>query len=641
MDYKIEPENNCLNSLEKNTGKKLSYKLSGTESNDKMAAIHLIKVEGLSIITDGNHVYTPGYVYDGNITYDRTKTGADFKKEQKLKDSFVFEFENVYLNPNHNPEIKQATLKVTLFGKDKEKELAQLPAFVRIAKNVNTIEYFHINPSFLYNSGVVKLSWKCRNISEYSIHYADGGEVDIVGSEVLPEIDDNGVCEGINLPIKIVDTSEEATHIYLKTSKGEQVAKEINKRKIITPKTGWNTTALSQIVKKKKEISEILQLIGNEYDYKIWTLGRYKKEGSIRLWQSNTGGTDDWEPVGEEAAAIEKEEGKPIRLRQSNTEGTGNLEPVGEGGSAIIIEEADLHRPSVFYASAKNEPARLYFIGGSLLEIRSESASNQLCSYDVDVSRKIKNRRQEHEPIKGDPIMGHSCVVFPDANGIDNIWVIGGLDEFGNGLNEVKRWDGKQWHQETTPEGFPARCQFSATVLRDASAPEDMDKMEIWIGGGFEAFEGNPVRDIWKYSKTKNGWSWGQVFDIEKRSPMTICEHSKWLVAAALISMEGKIFLTYVTKNQDGREIAHCWIVFDNEYKTGDITREGYRKGAPGGSPSVGWDNILLGGGNSYCLQTLGFNGCVWLIAQQDSKQDYINLSKMYYLVPEQTNKNS
>ncbi len=605
MGYQIKPENNGLDILEKNLGRKLGYIISGSEEGE-MEAIYSVKVEGLQLISDPEHDFK-AYVDDGNVTSTTTKEGGVYNMDEELTGPFVFEFDNVYLNPGHNPEIKQAALKVTILGED-DAELAQLEAVVYIAKDASIIEYFHINPSFMRNKGKAKLSWKCRNISEYSIHYENGEEV----TKNYPPIK-NGVSEGRNLIINISNTSKTETHIYLKAFKGGQVVKEINKRKIITTQSDkWNTTALTE--EGKENESNILQLISNEYDHKIWALGRQiegEKPISIRLWSSNTGGTGDWEPA-------------------------------GEGETAIKINEQDLHRPSVFFASSKNEPARLYFIGGSLLDITMENASSELCSYDIDISKKIGNRRQTHQPILGDPIMGHSCVVFPDADGGDNIWVIGGLDEFGNGLNEVKRWDGKQWHQETIPEGFPERCQFSATVLKNASVPQDKDKMEIWIGGGYNAFEGDPVRDIWKYSKTEEGWSWKQVFNDRDKLPLTICEDTEWLTAGALTSLQGKIFLTYVAKSERDRKNPSRWIDYigKKEIKK-DIIRECYSFGSQEYSGPGGWADTPIGRGSFFYLQTLGFNGCVWLIAQQDNKQGNINISDLYYLVTEQTDKNS
>lgn len=596
--YKIEPENNGLDTLEKNLGRKLGYQLSGNK--EEMANIYSIKVEGLGLISDPGHEFRASYVYDGAVTAETTPEGGVFEMEDELSDAFVFEFQNVYLNPNIEPDLKQATLKVTIIGEDEE-ELAQLEAVVFITQEVPTIDYFHISPSFIRNTGKVKLSWKCRNISEYSIQYEDGSEVDIE----YPLITD-GVCEGENLLINVFDTSKEATHIYLKASKGELIAQENNKRKIITTQSNeWNTVSLTELVEDKTRGSKLLQLVSNEYDHKIWALGKQGEGKPIRLWNSNTGGLYDWNPV-------------------------------KEGETVIEILEEDLHRPSVFFASAENEPARLYFIGGSSFDIEPENVSSQLHSYDIDVFKKIKGRRQEHHPIPGEPIMGHSCVVFPDADGINNIWVIGGINEFSNGLAEVKRWDGKQWHQETTPEGFPARCQFSATILRNASAPKDKDKMEIWIGGGYDAFEGDPVRDIWKYSKTENGWSWKQVFDKQKQLPLTMCEEKEWLKAGALTALQGKVFRTYVATAQGDIKNPSRWIEYIEPKRIGGEIRDCYSFGSQEYSGPGGWADPPIGRESTFFLQTLGFNGCVWLIAHQER-----DFSKMYYLVTEQTDKDN
>ncbi len=596
MSYTIEPLNNFINKLEKNKPKALEYIIKGDLS--EMAEI---TVKGLYDLTDENHPYKVNVDdnVDGNIDSDIEKKQTTFTVED-LGQQFTFKFTNVYLNPNF--EGTEALLKIEL--KDLDDNATPLEAKVFIQQEaVPSIDFFTIYPSFVNNNGEVKLSWKCSNIDTYSIHREDGSWV--VSREELPPIID-GNCQsesGENaLTISVLDTSKSATHIYLKASNGALVAKENNKRKIITVTKGsWRTQPLteSKELENKEHIrltNKTLDLVGNEHESKIWALARYKKE-AIRLWNSDTGA--DWSPVGEE-----------------------------KEGTNIIIEEEHLHRPALFFATSKTEPTQLYFVGGSKLDVGK--CSNELVSYNLDTSKTISQRWQKQSTRSWEARAGHGCLVFPDENGNDNIWVIGGCDEMGNGLNDIHRWDGRTWHTETPPADFPKRCQFSTTVLPGSKGSSDHRKMEIWIGGGFDNDEGNPVRSIWKFSHAE-GWQAVKEFEDLKIKDLLLCQESEWLMASALTNLEGRILYTPVIRDQENYS---KWIQSTGRKADSDRREfDCYTYGSQDLSKPAAWAEKQS---NAYYLQTLGFNGCIWLLSQRLIKGQIELSRELYYLVPEQ-----
>ncbi|MCW3466157.1 hypothetical protein [Chitinophaga nivalis] len=147
---------------------------------------------------------------------------------------------------------------------------------------------------------------------------------------------------------------------------------------------------------------------------------------------------------------------------------------------------------------------QLIFCGGSYSVLTQVAARTAIADLDTGLVRV--------QDCSWPARMGHSCVVF-NPGGEDRICLIGGLDAFGNALQDM--WassDGMHWDNLDTsgminsaadPVAMPwrARCFLGAAVERE---PVTKVKKALWIGGGFAEEGGRPLSDIWKLEA--KGW---------------------------------------------------------------------------------------------------------------------------------------
>ncbi|NLR77300.1 hypothetical protein [Chitinophaga eiseniae] len=141
---------------------------------------------------------------------------------------------------------------------------------------------------------------------------------------------------------------------------------------------------------------------------------------------------------------------------------------------------------------------QLVFCGGSYAVITQMSARTAVADLDTG----LVSIQDCNWPAR----MGHSCIVF-NPGGEDRICLIGGLDEYGNALQDM--WsssDGIHWDNLDTsgmvstlpdPVAMPwkSRCFFGAAVEREQGTKA---KKALWIGGGFTEDGGAGLGDIWK-----------------------------------------------------------------------------------------------------------------------------------------------
>jgi hypothetical protein len=209
-----------------------------------------------------------------------------------------------------------------------------------------------------------------------------------------------------------------------------------------------------------------------------------------------------------------------------------------------------------------------------------------------------------------EPRTGHACVVAPDKDGAEKLWVIGGVDASDNAVGDVQvSADGRTWQRRATP-GWAARCMFAATVKGS----------EIWVGGGFREPYGKAVPDIWTWD-TKTGQE--RVLEAKPGVPMRLTE-SEWdLSALALTALDDVVHVVGVERTV-GPE--------GTTYRTidGRLTRDDVGYPTP---PRVG-DRAWSVRAADFRLNAVAFNGCIWLFTQRPLGKHLIESEGLYYWVP-------
>lgn len=283
----------------------------------------------------------------------------------------------------------------------------------------------------------------------------------------------------------------------------------------------------------------------------------------------------------------------------------------------LAIPPELVHCPCVHFGEAQ-----LCFVGGSKVDVG-------ICKNTITVVNLRNGARSQIEaPAAFRPRSLHGCVVFPDAQGSPNIWVIGGADKNGNGLNDVWRFDGKQWIQVPAGQSvFPKRCQFAATVQTDING-----KQSIWIGGGAVRYNGSTLNDLWMYGDG----GWVQVMNRDGSDYLAYSE--EWLSAVSLCyvrttkntAKDPTNTYRYLLSNDiSGNEkLLKCgWALAVDE-------ESGYYRWNPVAGinkpelPPV-FDNV-----RSFTLATIGFNGCAWTLAIAYIATENIAVSGLYYSCP-------
>lgn len=278
------------------------------------------------------------------------------------------------------------------------------------------------------------------------------------------------------------------------------------------------------------------------------------------------------------------------------------------------------HCPCVHFGNES-----LYFVGGSKIDI--SVYSNRI----TVVSLTNGGRSYIDAPADMKPRAMHAVVVYPDTTGNDNIWVIGGADKNGNGLNDVWRYNGDTWAAvPTTGVIFPKRCQFAATVQTDVNGEKS-----IWIGGGAVRYNGSTLNDLWVYKTA----GWQKVRNSDGSADLQYSD--EWLTAASLC---------YVRTNSnsvpDPATGSYRYILSSN---INDITGVGKKlscnwiSAVDTARNYCKWSNVAVttpeltaafDTARSFAAATIGFNGCAWTIVMAYVSKGNIEVSRLYYACP-------
>ncbi|MBW8683017.1 Kelch repeat-containing protein [Chitinophaga rhizophila] len=286
----------------------------------------------------------------------------------------------------------------------------------------------------------------------------------------------------------------------------------------------------------------------------------------------------------------------------------------------VTIPAELVHCPCVHFGTEE-----LYFIGGSKADI-------SVCVNTVSVLNlrlnTIDSSRYRFPPAMK-PRSLHACVIYPDAAGNDNIWVIGGADKNGNGLNDVWRFDGTTWIAVPTGDAsFPKRCRFAATVQTDVHG-----KKSIWIGGGATRYNGSTLNDLWLYDGTK----WVKAQDETGNADLNYSE--EWLAAASLCYIRTRLnsvpdpvsdTYRYILSSDlrgNSKQLVCSWIVGvdlqDHDYRWSLVTDTDRPQ-----FPAV-FANV-----RNFTAATIGFNGCAWTVILAYISKGNVVVSNLYYSCP-------
>ncbi|WP_343688363.1 kelch repeat-containing protein [Chitinophaga sp.] len=344
---------------------------------------------------------------------------------------------------------------------------------------------------------------------------------------------------------------------------------------------------------------QILDLVLNEYDDMMWAIMQKRKEipdepdAPPCIWKSSDG--ISWLP-------------HSIYLNENNVVIRSDL----------TIPPELVHCPCIHFGQDE-----LYFIGGSKVDIN-------VCKNTITVID-LKNGgiRTIEAPSEMTSRCMHACLVYPDVQGNDNIWVIGGADKNGNGLNDVWRYNGNSWIAVPTGNvGFPKRCRFAATVQTDINGNKS-----IWIGGGAARYNGSTLNDLW----VNKGPGWIKVRNSDGSADLTYSE--EWMAGVSICylqtnknSIKDTNTLSYryiISSDISGTEkkLTCRWILpvdtGNNYYKWNVI--EGILKPE---FPSI-FESL-----RSFSTTTIGFNGCIWTVILAYISKGNISISSLYYSCP-------
>jgi Galactose oxidase, central domain len=482
---------------------------------------------------------------------------------------------------------------------------------ILVANTKPIIHSFKINPSITRESTDVTLTYTCAYVSSCEIKDKSGRTVDVqtgiyksepssfskkvhLGSEgsfpsppFYLHAKDGGM-EAVDNTVAHVETATSANW-KLVDNFSEQVLKKLEQE-------GTDDEGASYTLQQNR----LLDLVLNEYDDMIWAIVQKRTDLSNTvdelpcIWKSSDGLT--WVP----------------HTYNRKDDDSNVIRP-----AKLTIPDELVHCPCVHFG--KDE---LYFVGGSKVDIGHCSNTITVVNLSNGGIRELKNAPKGMKPRSM-----HGCVIYPDAEGNNNIWVIGGADKNGNGLNDVWRFDGSNWIPVDSP-ALPKRCQFAATVQTDVYGAKS-----IWIGGGAMRYNGSTLNDIWVY----RGSSWVQVKNGNGTAFLSYSD--EWLAAASLCYVRTNKNTVvnalnsyrYILSNDitdDEKKLKCSWIIgkdIDNHQYSWNPIENIQRPELPAVFAAV----------RSMALTTVGFNGCMWTVAIAYVNEDNTVVSNLYYSCPE------
>jgi len=485
---------------------------------------------------------------------------------------------------------------------------------ILVAVKKPIINSFKINPSITRESTEVTLTYDCINASTCEIKDKDGATVDIRSG--IDKTKPFSFTKKVHLGSNGTFPSP-PFYLHAKDGVMEAVDYTVSEKDIKVPASpDWNVLdnfseqilvdVANEGTENEKPIynrqqNKLLDLVLNERADMLWAIVQKRTDLSDNpdeeapcIWNSPDGLT--WAP--------HLYSGKNIQ--------TNVIQPV-----KLTIPAELVHCPCVHFG--KDE---LFFVGGSKIDIG-------ICKNTITaINLNNGGVREIAAPAEMKPRSLHACVVYPDADGNNNVWVIGGADKVGNGLNDVWRFDGTKWIQVAVNNpAFPKRCQFAATVQIDVKGVKS-----IWIGAGASRYNGSTLNDLWVYK----GGSWAQVKNGAGSEPLGY--RNEWVAAASLCYVrtsknsavsEENTYQYILSNDISGNEkrLKCSWILgkdIDNNYYDWNPIDNINKPELPSIFAAV----------RSFAMVTIGFNGCVWTVAVAYIAKGSTSVSNLYYSCP-------
>jgi len=267
---------------------------------------------------------------------------------------------------------------------------------------------------------------------------------------------------------------------------------------------------------------------------------------------------------------------------------------------------------------------RILFIGGSY--VKPLECENAVAIINLDSE---ENKVSVMSDLPWESRMGHSCAIFPHG-GVDKIWLLGGVDEYGNALEDV--WvsgNGKDWNNlnkngiaqtNNIPASmdWDARCLAGITVqLDDVGA-----KKALWLGGGFSEIGGRETGDIWTFENDK----WTSIYWSTSK-PFSINDNSYLSSGLAFIGRDTVQSTGIATIGGYDRENVKRYFnkinLRNGFYNTSNLT-ESTKAGSFDTSD------------NAYVV-TAYFKGSLWFMVYTNEGDVGITYSSLYYWIPVRT----
>ncbi|MFC4632729.1 hypothetical protein ACFO3O_02360 [Dokdonia ponticola] len=298
---------------------------------------------------------------------------------------------------------------------------------------------------------------------------------------------------------------------------------------------------------------------------------------------------------------------------------------------AIALSQADKDALKPFAASPMVHLRRvgevygsIFFIGGSY--VKPLECENAVAIIHLDSE---EDKVSVVSDLPWESRMGHSCTLFTHG-GVDKIWLLGGVDEYGNTLDDVwvsgngKEWDNLNKNGVVQTKNIPvsmnwdARCLAGVTVQLDDHGA----KKALWLGGGFSEIGGKETSDVWTFENEKWSriyWSTSNPFSINDNSYLSsgLAFIGRDTVQSTGISIIGGYDRDNVKRYFKKINLRNGY------YSTSNLT-ESTKAGSFDTSD------------NAYVV-TAYFKGSLWFMVFTNEGDIGITYSKLYYWIPIRT----
>jgi hypothetical protein len=480
---------------------------------------------------------------------------------------FVIAIGNVKANIAGDPMPEHLNLNTTITVD--ASNIIPLALEVQIATVIPKIIYFRADIGTLMLGSKTTLSWKLEDHTSFKLYDNDYNEI-------------TSQVKNAN-EIILKPTSAFEHNYYLHSIRGQSVVVASLRINVLNI-TEWFLT----VVPEKGVITNMAQSADGSRMFAVLQ-DRNEQGKTAKIYYSYEGYSDRWTAL--------------------------DIGDLGNDLSEFITS------PLVHQSGQKDsDKGHLFFIGGSSLI--PNSFSNLVAHLDLD-KKTLNIYGNDRKPNPWSPRIGHSALVFPHGD-THKIWIMGGMDESGNALNDI--WisgNGEDWQTidgngligNQTPIVWKPRCYLGAATTTDINN----NKQDIYMGGGFTEATGKELADLYKWNKTK----WERINNNQNRE--LAINNGEGYTAAGLI---------YLRKTQSTSQGVFSY----GTNRNGDIffrellidSGQNAYKWSPNIASKADWQQ----GRDEYTFKAISFKGCIWLISLAYLGRGRIESRGIYYWVP-------